>query len=91
MRNLKTALGAGVAAIAAIGFCGMALAQAPQIHTMTVTLPGGGVEQIQYTGPVISSAGSITNKNGMKNVLQPTATAVQPVLHPDSLAIFAAA
>jgi hypothetical protein len=52
MRNLKTALGAGVAAVAAIGFCGMALAQGPQVHTMTVTLPGGGVEQIQYTGPV---------------------------------------
>ena len=56
MRSLKTALGAGVAAIAAIGFCGMALAQRPQansaIHTMTVTLPGGGVEQIRYTGPV---------------------------------------
>ena len=56
MRHLKTALGAGVAAIAALGFCGMALAQDPQassaIHTMTVTLPGGGVEQVQYTGPV---------------------------------------
>lgn len=50
MRRLKTALGAGVAAIAAIGFCGMALAQDAQIHTMTVTLPGGGVAQIQYTG-----------------------------------------
>lgn len=50
MRNLRTALGAGVAAVAAIGFCGLALAQGPQVHTMTVTLPGGGVEQIQYTG-----------------------------------------
>jgi len=52
MRNLRTALGAGVATVAAIGFCGMALAQGPQVHTMTVTLPGGGIEQIQYTGPV---------------------------------------
>lgn len=54
MRTLKTALGAGVAAVAAIGCCGLALAQGPQgnsvIHTMTVALPGGGVEQIQYTG-----------------------------------------
>jgi hypothetical protein len=54
MRSLKTALGVGVAAVAAIGFCGLALAHGPQgnsaIHTMTVTLPGGGVEQIQYTG-----------------------------------------
>jgi len=50
MRSLKTALGAGVAAVAGIGFCGLALAQGPQVHTMTVTLPDGGVEQIQYTG-----------------------------------------
>jgi hypothetical protein len=55
MRSLKTTFGAGVAAIAAIGFCGVALAQSPQahspqIHTMTIALPGGGVEQIQYTG-----------------------------------------
>jgi len=52
MRSLKTALGAGVAAVAAIGICGAALAQSPQIHTMTVTLPGGGIEEIQYTGAV---------------------------------------
>jgi hypothetical protein len=52
MRSLKTAFGAGVAAIAALGFCGIALAQNPQIHTMTIALPGGGVEQIQYTGTV---------------------------------------
>jgi len=52
MRSLKTVLGAGVAAVAALGFCGMALAQSPQIHTMTIALPGGGVEQIQYTGTV---------------------------------------
>jgi hypothetical protein len=56
MRSLKMALGAGVAAVAAIGFCGMALAQGPEgnsaTHTMTVTLPGGGVERIEYTGPV---------------------------------------
>ena len=52
MRTLKTALEAGGAAVAALGFCGLALAQGPQVHTMTVTLPGGGVEQIQYTGPV---------------------------------------
>jgi hypothetical protein len=51
MRRLKTALGAGVAVIAAIGFFGVALAQGAEIHTMTVTLPGGGVAQIQYTGP----------------------------------------
>lgn len=52
MRTLKTALGAGVAAIAAIGFCGLALAQGPELHTMTLNLPDGGVAQIQYTGAV---------------------------------------
>ena len=52
MRSLKIALGAGVAAVAALGCCGVALAQSPQIHTMTIALPGGGVEQIQYTGTV---------------------------------------
>ena len=54
MRSLKTTFGAGVAAVAAIGLCGVALAQSPQgnsaVHTMTIALPGGGVEQIQYTG-----------------------------------------
>ena len=52
MRSLKSALGAGVAAVAVIGLCGVAFAQSPQIRTMTITLPGGGVEQIQYTGAV---------------------------------------
>jgi hypothetical protein len=52
MRNLRKALGAGVAVLAAIGFCGVAAAQSPQFHVMTIALPGGGVEQIHYTGPV---------------------------------------
>lgn len=52
MRNLRTMLGAGVAAVAAIGFCGIAAAQNPQTHVMTVTLPDGGVAQIRYAGPV---------------------------------------
>lgn len=51
MRTLRTALLAGVAA-SAIGFSGAALAQSPQIHVMTVRLPGGGLEQIRYTGDV---------------------------------------
>ena len=52
MRSLRRALGAGVAAVAAIGFCGLAFAQGPETHTMTISLPGGGVEQIQYSGSV---------------------------------------
>jgi hypothetical protein len=50
MRNLRTVLGAGTAAIAAIGFCGVAAAQSPQTHVMNLTLPDGGVAQIHYVG-----------------------------------------
>ena len=39
----------------------------------------------------ISMLGSITNRNGMKNVLQPTITAIQPVVQPDTRAMLAAA
>ena len=48
----RTILGAGAAAIAAIGCCGIALAQSPQTHVMSVALPGGGVAQIRYVGSV---------------------------------------
>jgi hypothetical protein len=48
----RTALEAGIAALAAIGFCGIAAAQSPQTHVMTIALPGGGVEQIRFAGPV---------------------------------------
>ncbi|HUB84464.1 MAG TPA: hypothetical protein VL971_02140 [Rhizomicrobium sp.] len=48
----KTFLLAGIAAAAIIGFAGLADAQAPAIHTMTVQLPGGGLETIRYTGDV---------------------------------------
>jgi hypothetical protein len=36
----------------AIGLCGIALAQSPQVHVMSVALPGGGVAQIRYVGSV---------------------------------------
>ena len=39
----------------------------------------------------MSMLGSVTNRNGMKNVLQPTTTAVQPVVQPETRAILAAA
>src|SRR5207248_10000435 len=51
MPNSRVRLLAGAAA-AVIGFSGAALAQSPNIHTMTVQLPGGGVAEIQYTGNV---------------------------------------
>lgn len=51
MRN-KTFLLAGIAAAAIVGFAGLAQAQGPIVHTMTVQLPGGGLETIRYTGDV---------------------------------------
>lgn len=50
MRMVRNALLAGVAAIAVGGFSGLAQAQSPQVHVMTVQLPGGGVDVIRYTG-----------------------------------------
>ncbi len=50
MRTLRVSLLAGIAAVAVAGFSGWAHAQSAQLHTMTVRLPGGGVEQIEYTG-----------------------------------------
>ncbi len=52
MRVVRTALMAGVAAVAVAGFSGWAHAQSPQVHVMTVQLPGGGVDVIRYTGDV---------------------------------------
>jgi hypothetical protein len=50
MRNLPSVL-LGVAAIALIGAVAYA-ADPPQTHVLTLQLPGGGVEQIRYTGDV---------------------------------------
>ena len=50
MGKLRASLLAGIAAAAVAGFSGWAHAQSAQLHTMTVRLPGGGVEQIEYTG-----------------------------------------
>jgi hypothetical protein len=50
MRNLRTVL-LGVATIGVIGAVAFA-ADAPKTHVLTIQLPGGGVEQIRYTGDV---------------------------------------
>jgi hypothetical protein len=52
MRSLRVSLLAGIAAVAVAGFSGWAHAQSAQLHVMTVRLPGGGVEQIEYTGNI---------------------------------------
>ncbi len=40
------------AAATAIGFSGVAFAQSPKTHVLTVRMPDGGVAQIRYTGNV---------------------------------------
>ncbi len=52
MRKIRTALLAGVAAVALTGLAGAAMAQGPAVHVVTIALPGGGVEEIHYTGDV---------------------------------------
>ena len=49
MRYVRTALFAGVGALA---FAGSVAAQTLPTHVMTVPLPGGGMEQIRYSGDV---------------------------------------
>ena len=50
MRILRNVLLAG-ATIAVVGAVAYA-ADAPKVHVLTIPLPGGGVEQIRYTGDV---------------------------------------
>ncbi|HWB50080.1 MAG TPA: hypothetical protein VG651_13290 [Stellaceae bacterium] len=52
MRIRRSVLGVGLAAATAIGLSGIAAAQSPETHLMTVRLPGGGVAEIHYSGPV---------------------------------------
>lgn len=49
MRTARTLILAGAAAA---GLTGLALAAGPAVHEMTVTMPGGGVAHIRYTGDV---------------------------------------
>jgi hypothetical protein len=52
MRNVRTALLAGTAAVALAGLSGAAAARDLNTHLMTLQLPGGGVAEIRYTGDV---------------------------------------
>jgi hypothetical protein len=49
MRTVQTSLLAGAAMIL---FAGVAQAQSPGAHLLTIHLPGGGIEQIRYSGDV---------------------------------------
>jgi hypothetical protein len=52
MNTLRKLLIAGAAVLSLGGVAGSALARAVETHVMTVQLPGGGVEQIRYSGDV---------------------------------------
>jgi hypothetical protein len=52
MRTTRIALLTGTAAIILAGVAGIAKAQTPDAHVLTVRLPDGRVEQIRYTGNV---------------------------------------
>src|SRR5215472_7555412 len=52
MRNVRTAILAGAAAIAVAGLSGVAMARDLNTHVMTVEVPGGGVAEIRYSGDV---------------------------------------
>ncbi|HUB64495.1 MAG TPA: hypothetical protein VL996_08640 [Methylocella sp.] len=49
MRTVQTSLLAGAALIV---FAGVAQSQSPGTHVLTIHLPGGGTEQIRYSGDV---------------------------------------
>jgi hypothetical protein len=52
MRTTRIALLTGCAGIILAGIAGMARAQTPDVHVLTLRLPDGRVEQIRYTGSV---------------------------------------
>jgi len=52
MRNVRTGLLAGAAAVALAGLSGVAAARDRNTHLMTVQLPGGSIAAIRYTGDV---------------------------------------
>jgi hypothetical protein len=77
MPSLRTALLAGAAAI--FGFAGVAPAQTPNTHWMTVQLPGGGTAQIRYVGDVAPQVIVSSGPAAVGNFLP-----MAPVFGPDS-------
>lgn len=52
MGSLRTAVLIGTASLALAGAAGIAWAEAPRGHVLTIQLPGGAVERIRYSGDV---------------------------------------
>ncbi len=68
MRKLRTALIAGVVAVAAAG---VAVAAAERVHVMKVDLPDGGVAQIHYLGDVAPQIQVVQTPAGHSLVAMP--------------------
>lgn len=73
MRLLRTALLAGLAAGALALAPGLARAGSPQIHVLTVQLPGGGVAQIRYSGDVAPRVVLLPDGSAMPMMAMPSA------------------
>jgi hypothetical protein len=52
MRTTRVAILTGAAAIVLAGFAGMANAQTERTHVLTLRLPNGQIERVEYTGDV---------------------------------------
>ncbi len=52
MQIVRNTLLVGAAGVALLGFVGMAQAKPPVVHELHISLPGGAVETIRYTGDV---------------------------------------
>jgi hypothetical protein len=78
MKYVKPLLLAGLASVAAAGYAGFAHAGTPDVKTMTVQLPGGGIEEIEYTGNVAPQV-------ILAPALPPDAAAITPMAMPGGM------
>jgi len=77
MPLIRTALLAGASALAVAGLAGLAQARTPQTHVLTIQLPGGGMEQVRYTG-------AIPPQVVLQPMPAPMPMAFAPMFRPDS-------
>lgn len=71
MKKTRKWLVAGAAAVIVAGTAAIAEAQSPTWHSMTVTLPGGGVEHVTYSGDVRPEIVVMPNARFANSVLAP--------------------
>lgn len=81
MQPIQFLLLAGLATVAVGGFAGLAHAGDPGVKTLTIQLPGGGVEQISYTGDVAPQV-VLAPPGAVDAVAAPMPPALMPVALP---------